>query len=326
MKETDKILKEMFAESRQQLAETDKQMKETDKRLEKMFAENRQQLAETGQQMKETDKILKEMFAESRQQLAETDKQMKETDKRLKEMFAENRQQLAETDKQMKETDKRLEKMFAENRQQFKETKEILKKNSEETRAYLNELRQHSEETKAYFKELGQHSEETKAYFKELGQRSEETRAYFKELGQHLGGIANSNGDMAEEYFFNTLKRDKTFVNEKFDKIKRNLVYGEDIDQPALECDILLFNGKSAAIIEVKYKAKPDNVRIEKLIARVEAFRVYNNEYKNHNIYLGVAAMSFSKKLAQELHRAGIATIHQMGKKIVVYDKNVKAF
>ncbi|MCL1850639.1 MAG: hypothetical protein FWF70_04460 [Bacteroidetes bacterium] len=266
------------------------------------------------------------MFAESRQQLAETDKQMKETDKRLKEMFAENRQQLAETDKQMKETDKRLEKMFAENRQQFKETKEILKKNSEETRAYLNELRQHSEETKAYFKELGQHSEETKAYFKELGQRSEETRAYFKELGQHLGGIANSNGDMAEEYFFNTLKRDKTFVNEKFDKIKRNLVYGEDIDQPALECDILLFNGKSAAIIEVKYKAKPDNVRIEKLIARVEAFRVYNNEYKNHNIYLGVAAMSFSKKLAQELHRAGIATIHQMGKKIVVYDKNVKAF
>jgi hypothetical protein len=48
--------------------------------------------------------------------------------------------------------------------------------------------------------------------------------------------------------------------------------------------------------------------------------------YKNHNIYLGVAAMSFRKGLEEKLHKAGIATIRQIGKKMVVFDQDVKAF
>jgi len=49
-------------------------------------------------------------------------------------------------------------------------------------------------------------------------------------------------------------------------------------------------------------------------------------EYKNHKIYLGVAAMSFKAGLETELHNAGIATIKQVGEKMVVCDKDVKVF
>jgi hypothetical protein len=87
-----------------------------------------------------------------------------------------------------------------------------------------------------------------------------------------------------------------------------------------------MFNGKSAAFIEVKYKAKPDNINIDKLSERVFKFKTLFPEYKNHNIYLGVAAMSFKKGFAKQLRSAGVATIHQVGKKMVVYDKEVKVF
>jgi hypothetical protein len=78
--------------------------------------------------------------------------------------------------------------------------------------------------------------------------------------------------------------------------------------------------------IEVKYKAKHDNIKIDELIARAMFLKEKTKRHKNHNIYLGVAAMSFNKKLAKELRQAGIATIHHLGKKMVVYDKEVKVF
>jgi hypothetical protein len=151
-----------------------------------------------------------------------------------------------------------------------------------------------------------------------------ETDRQIKELNQQLGGITNSNGEMAEAYFYNAFKRNKTFINEKFDTIQRNKKYinGEH----DAEFDIILFNGKSAAIIEVKYNAKPDNISVRKIISRIEAFKLLYPKCKDHSIYLGVAALTFRKGMEERLHRAGIATIRQVGKKMVVYDKEVKVF
>ena len=171
---------------------------------------------------------------------------------------------------------------------------------------------------------------ETDLQLKQLGKDLRETDLQSKErldqLGKYLGGVANSNGDMAEEYFFNTFRRDKTFANEKFDKIRQNVSYPEDDNDPEIECDIILINGKSTALIEVKYNAKPENIQIEELIARAKYLKENSVKHKNHNIYLGVAAMSFKKGFAKKLRNSGIATIHQIGKKMVIYDKEVKVF
>jgi hypothetical protein len=58
----------------------------------------------------------------------------------------------------------------------------------------------------------------------------------------------------------------------------------------------------------------------------VEHFKKYAKEYKNHNIILGVAAMSFASGFATVLHKNGIATIHPVGKKMIIYDKNVRVY
>jgi hypothetical protein len=200
-------------------------------------------------------------------------------------LLQENIRSQKETDRQIKETDR-----------QMKETDRQMKKSDR------------------LFKRLQ----------KDANQRIKDTDRQIKELNKQLGGISNSNGEMAEAYFYYAFKKNKVFLNEKYDSIQRNRKYVNG--EHDAEFDIVLFNGESAAIIEVKYNARPDNISVRKIISRVEAFRLLYPKCKEHRVYLGVAALSFRKGMEERLHRAGIATIRQIGKKMVVYDKEVKVF
>jgi len=225
-------------------------------------------------------------------------------------MHAETSKNLAEASKNIAEATR----LARENEQKIKEMAADNDKRAAENDKRAAENDRRAAESKQKFDEM----------IAEDKIRRRERDRQLDKLGRFLGGIANSNGEMAESYFYNAFRADKTFANEKFDKVKRNQAYRKnDIEA---EFDLILFNGKSAALIEVKYNAKPENISIEKIISRVEVFKILYPEYKNHRIYLGVAAMSFKKGLETELHQAGIATIKQIGKKMVVFDKDVKIF
>jgi hypothetical protein len=214
---------------------------------------------------------------------------------------------VAETRLKSEESDKKFDKMVAETRQKSEESDKKFDK-------MVAETRQKSEEADKKFDKM---VAETRLH-------SEKADKRLNKLGKYLGGIAHSNGEMAEAYFYNAFKKDKTFVQEKFDYVQRptKITNGE----VEAEFDILLFNGTSVAMIEVKYNAKPENVSIKRLISRVALLKILYPNYKNHKIYLGVAAMSFKENFEDELHANGIATICQIGKKMVVFDKDVKVF
>ncbi|MCL2246031.1 MAG: hypothetical protein FWC10_02840 [Lentimicrobiaceae bacterium] len=225
----------------------------------------------------------------------------------IKAMFAETERLFKEDRRQMKEV-----------RRQMKEDRRLLKEND-------RKFKEENIHWKKEMKELEEKANRERAeYFKEWNEQDKKIDERFKKLEKYIGGIAHSNGELAEEYFFNAFKRNMSFVNENFDNIKKNLFCSKG--ELEAEFDLVLFNGKSAALIEIKYNAKPDNIEIDTLISQVEVFRILFPEYAHYNIYLGVAAMSFKKDLVWRLHRAGIATIRPVGKKMVVYDKNVKAF
>ena len=86
----------------------------------------------------------------------------------------------------------------------------------------------------------------------------------------------------------------------------------------------MLINGKTAGIVEVKYKARKDD--IAKTLKKVTTFRAIFPEYKNHKIYLAIAALAINETLERECNKQGIAVIKQVGEKVVVFDKNLKAF
>ena len=90
------------------------------------------------------------------------------------------------------------------------------------------------------------------------------------------------------------------------------------------EYDIVLYNHASVAIIEVKYKARVED--LPQVLKKAETFRILFPQYKDFKIYLGLASMSFELKLEEECIKQGIAVIKQIGDKVVINDTNLKVF
>ena len=156
-----------------------------------------------------------------------------------------------------------------------------------------------------------------------------ESRAEFdrrmKNLDDMIGGVSNSNGMFAEEFFFNALDMgDRQFFGEHFDDCYSLVKRYNKSNQKRSEHDILLVNGKSLAIVEVKYKARKEDV--QKIINKIPDFRLLFPEYKGHRIFLGLAAMSFDKGVEEESDKAGIAIVKQVGDTVVINDEHLKTF
>jgi len=165
--------------------------------------------------------------------------------------------------------------------------------------------------------------QENAQQMKELRQSQKETDRIMKELQKTVGGITNSQGAFAEEYFLNSFEKGKTnFFGEKFDEIARQLkTRRQGLED---EFDIVLYNHSSVAIIEVKYKAHTKD--IPTVLKKAETFRILYPEYKDFKIYLGFASMSFYPELEQECIEQGIAVIKQVGDNVVINDTNLKVF
>jgi len=86
----------------------------------------------------------------------------------------------------------------------------------------------------------------------------------------------------------------------------------------------LLVNGKSVAIIEVKFKVHDKDV--EKVTKKIKPFREKFPEYKNHSLYLGLASMVFDEKVENDCKANGIAVIKQVEDTVVVNDDDLKPF
>ena len=148
----------------------------------------------------------------------------------------------------------------------------------------------------------------------------EDLKNTVKETNKLLGNYGNNLGAIAEDYFFYSIKEGKAnFFGEKFDEIRKNV---RKTNEEKLiiedEYDIVLINGKSIGIIEIKRKAHENN--IPGIIKKATTFRINFPKFKNHKIYLGLATMSFYKDLEDACEEKGIAIIKQVGNTIIVND------
>ena len=144
-----------------------------------------------------------------------------------------------------------------------------------------------------------------------------------KYLNELIGGVSKSNGMYAEEFFYNAFENGKrNFFGETFDNIERNIKgiipgYND-------EYDMLLLNGQSVGVIEVKYRARLDD--IPKIIKKANTFRANFPHYSRHRVYLGLASMIFNQRLEQECVKNGVAIVKHVGKALVVNDDHLKAY
>ncbi|MDR0437674.1 MAG: hypothetical protein LBH22_05160 [Bacteroidales bacterium] len=178
------------------------------------------------------------------------------------------------------------------------------------------------EESDLTFEELLAMAKENTKSIEKITQSIRELRESHKNISKDIGGMANSNGDFAEEYFANTFKHEPVFADMHFDSLQTNVNIKKDDESD--EFDIVLHNDKNIAIIEIKYKARVAD--IEKVIAKADSFRKWFPHYKNRNIYLGLASLSFNDAIIRKAKEKGIAIIRQRGGKTIVSDKNLKAY
>ena len=202
-----------------------------------------------------------------------------------------------------------------------------------EIRAILRETVQIQAETDRLLKEsvaetdrlLKESIAETDRRRKEEDEKYEQRQAkidrQIENVNKMVGAWSNNQGSFAEEYFYNSFIRGRqNFFGEEYDSIRRQVEGKRVFD----EYDLLLVNGKSIGIIEVKYKGSKSY--ISNVIKKADTFRRNFPKYKNHKVYLGIASLSFSRELEQECINEGIAIIKQVGDTVIINDKHLKAY
>ena len=230
----------------------------------------------------------------------------------------------------LKEFGERVEAQNKANEAEFKrraeEREADIKKRDEEAakrKAELDaEFKRRDEEREADLKKLDEEfKRRDKKHEEEDAKRKAEFDKFWSKISKEWGTQQNALGQVAEEYFYNSIKSGKAnFFGETFDEILPNVEGDIYLD----EYDILLINGKSVALIEVKYRARENDVN--KVLRKAKTFRVNFPKYENHKVYLGLASMAFIEDTEEMCLEKGIAVIKQVGETLVIYDERIQAY
>jgi len=161
---------------------------------------------------------------------------------------------------------------------------------------------------------------ETAEQMKETDRQLKETDRKLKSIGIQLGNMSKNQGDVAEEYFVNSLKDTLQLANMNFDMLLKNV--GLQTKNIRDEFDIILVNGESVAIIEVKYKVHPKD--LEKLPTKIEHFKLLP-QYKDYKIYAGIAGFYVPDEVINEAQNQGYFVLQRKGDIIKSYTDNLKA-
>jgi len=165
------------------------------------------------------------------------------------------------------------------------------------------------------FAELRAMFAELHASQKETDRKMKETDEQIKEVARQLGGIGNSNGEFAEEFFYNSLEKTMTFADIHFDCISNKFARKKimpDKTEIKAQFDIVLHNGNSIALIEAKYKANLKDVK-ELVEKKVPDFRVLYPEFAKYKLYLGIGSLVLKDRVVQEAKKLGIGLMKQRG-------------
>ena len=279
-----------------------------DKFLESML-ELRKSQAETSKQIKENGKQIQEL----RKSQAQTDEQMKRTDEQMKrtdEQMKRTDERMKRTDEQMKRTDERMKRTD----EQMKRTDEQMKRTDEQMKRTDEQMKRTDEQMKRTDEQMAKLQAEASEQIKKTGKEVERVSTL-------LGNMGINTGSFAEEFFYRSLQANPRLGNIFFDSIERRYrpVKG------GTDYDIVLKNGTSIGLIEVKYNAHPEHVR-EIKEKKIKQFRGQVHEFPHFQLYFGLASMITSEKLIENAKKEGIFLLTQKGEHLEVVNQEVRSF
>jgi hypothetical protein len=137
-----------------------------------------------------------------------------------------------------------------------------------------------------------------------------ETGVTLKEACKLLGNIGRNQGDVAEEFFFNSLVEDNHLGAIRFDDVTARMQ--KHRGQIQEEYDLVLTNGDAIGIVEVKYKAHQND--LNKLERKMRNFKKLFPVYENYKLYGALAAFHLHEEAKKEALERGFFVLQRSGK------------
>ena len=151
--------------------------------------------------------------------------------------------------------------------------------------------------------------DELKALVASLAVAQQETTRKLDKLGDLYGNIGQNQGDVAEEFFFNSLANDAHLGSIQFDDIEKN--GHKRRGKTEEEYDIIMTNGDAIGIVEVKYKAHTND--LDKLDRKMQNFKKLFPIYQNYKQYGAIASFHINDDAKKEALRRGYFVLQRSG-------------
>jgi hypothetical protein len=185
-----------------------------------------------------------------------------------------------------------------------------------------------SKETEAKWNKLSEEraieTAKTEAKWNRLSEERAETERMIKELSKQIDGISKTQGEITEDYFFNILKNKKEVSNLKFDDIDRNLKARISNNLKG-EYDIVLFNGNSILVVEVKNKIREKDLYNLKE-KQIKNFRELFPTYKDYKIYGAIAGFTIKDEIIEQAKDDGFFVLQKKGEMMVEEHDEIKSY
>ncbi len=247
----------------------------------------------TDEQMKRTDEQMKrtgEKIASLRESQKATDEQMKHTDEQMKR-----------TDDRMKLTDEK----FASLRESQKATDEQIKRTGEQMKLTYGQMKLTDEK----FASLNESKKAIDEQIERTEAQLEKTSRKIDRLAELYGNVSQNQGDVAEEFFLNSLLKDNHLGAIHFDDVARNME--KHRGQIQEEYDLVMTNGDAVGIVEVKYKAHIND--LDKLDRKMRHFKKLFPIYQKYKQYGAIASFHINDDAKKEALKRGYFVLQRSG-------------
>ncbi|MDP2903191.1 MAG: hypothetical protein Q8N96_08810 [Methylovulum sp.] len=203
-------------------------------------------------------------------------------------------------------TDDELKDLVASLAIDSKALREAQKQTDEQIRLTGLEIQRTDEQMKLTVEQTKRTDEQLKRTDEQL-KRTDEKLA---RIGIQVGNISNNQGDIAEEFFFNSLVNENHLGPIKFEDIMMN--FQKRRGKIEEEYDLVMTNGDAIGIIEVKYKAHEND--LDKLERKMRHFKQLFPVYKTYNLYGAIASFHINADAKREALKRGFFVLQRSGK------------
>lgn len=153
-------------------------------------------------------------------------------------------------------------------------------------------------------------TQERKEAQSKTDQQMKETSEEIKKLSDYIGNIGRNQGDVAEEFFINSISQTLKVGGIQYDELNKNMY--KKTKKAEGEFDIVLINGKDLAIIETKYKAHEND--LDDLINKKHNnFKKLYPQYDNYTHHLGLASFFISDDTKEKALKNNVMILQRKG-------------